>query len=302
MDRESLFMRWLDGENLTKEELNELESWELFKDYVKIAQTANRFQPELLNLDKTWNEFRNKLDAHSKKRQPIKTYKNYLWYAAAIFVGILVVGALLLKPFDDEVFKAGYEQMVELKLPDASDVVVNKNSSLSYDISSWKSSRTLQLKGEAYFKVQKGSVFTVETPAGKVQVLGTQFDVKYRDYMFQVSCYEGKVQVSHHNTQTILTPGQQITWVGNSIKRTAFSQNVPSWISQKALYQEIPLKILLEELKIYYPIDIIITSEIDLDQTFTGAFVTNDLENALKSVLAPFKLKADIQGNTVTIF
>ena len=44
----------------------------------------------------------------------------------------------------------------------------------------WKNERSVNLDGEGFFKVAKGSKFDVETSAGTVSVVGTQFNVKNR--------------------------------------------------------------------------------------------------------------------------
>jgi len=56
-------------------------------------------------------------------------------------------------------------------------VVLNSKSTISFNKTDWKNNRQLTLDGEAYFKVEKGSTFTVNTNNGSVTVLGTQFNV-----------------------------------------------------------------------------------------------------------------------------
>jgi len=56
--------------------------------------------------------------------------------------------------------------------------------------------RIIHLEGEATFKVLKGNSFTVLTPFGKVEVLGTVFTVKAANGLLNVQCSEGKVRVS----------------------------------------------------------------------------------------------------------
>jgi ferric-dicitrate binding protein FerR (iron transport regulator) len=54
--------------------------------------------------------------------------------------------------------------------------------------------------------VQKAN-FSVNTTAGVITVLGTQFNVKERNY-FEVHCYEGLVSVTHNNETIKLPPGK----------------------------------------------------------------------------------------------
>ena len=62
------------------------------------------------------------------------------------------------------------EQKV-IELPDGSLVTMNSKSTIEFNPDSWESSRILNLSGEAYFKVKKGSQFTVNTSNGDVVVL-----------------------------------------------------------------------------------------------------------------------------------
>ena len=68
--------------------------------------------------------------------------------------------------------------------------------------------RDLTLEGEAYFKVQKGQTFSVNTTDGVVKVLGTHFNVKQRNNYFEVNCYEGLVSVTYNNETVKLPPGK----------------------------------------------------------------------------------------------
>ena len=72
-------------------------------------------------------------------------------------------------------------------------------SELNYNASKWGEKRELELKGEAFFDVEKGKRFDVNTELGKISVLGTEFNVLSRDSIFKVSCYEGLVQVTYGN-------------------------------------------------------------------------------------------------------
>ena len=68
---------------------------------------------------------------------------------------------------------------------------LNELSQLEYNASKWDENRSLELKGEAFFDVEKGKRFDVTTEFGNVSVLGTEFNVLSRDSIFKVSCYEG---------------------------------------------------------------------------------------------------------------
>ncbi len=94
-----------------------------------------------------------------------------------------------------------------VELPDLSQVKLNAQSRLTFNKKSWNKKREVVLDGEAYFKVAKGSKFSVITKDGTVTVLGTQFNVKHRDNYFEVVCFEGSVGVEYKESSVTLKPG-----------------------------------------------------------------------------------------------
>ncbi|MFK7809775.1 MAG: FecR family protein, partial [Saprospiraceae bacterium] len=112
--------------------------------------------------------------------------------AAAIFFGVL----WFMWPESSIVhMKLANGEKIEGYLPDESLFALNAGSTLSYDSETWATERTLQLSGEAFFKVEKGSTFQVKTDNGTVKVLGTEFNVRSRNGVLEVKCKEGKVAV-----------------------------------------------------------------------------------------------------------
>ena len=99
-------------------------------------------------------------------------------------------------------------------LPDGSIVKLNANSSLQFP-SVFGETRQVHLDGEAYFNVKRNESvrFIVETGFQKVEVLGTQFNVKsYRDEKITTTALvSGSVKISSKNNLDnkilILNPG-----------------------------------------------------------------------------------------------
>ena len=107
-------------------------------------------------------------------------------------------------------------QQLALSLPDGSKVKVNAATEIRYTPGKWKKERRIQLDGEAFFEVTKGESFVVETKLGNVEVLGTSFNVKSRDGIFEVSCRTGKVRVSSGDSRQVLTPGLSTRLMGGT--------------------------------------------------------------------------------------
>ncbi|MCB4800365.1 FecR family protein, partial [Neotamlana laminarinivorans] len=93
---------------------------------------------------------------------------------AAVLV-VLLTSSYFLFFNNTKSFETQIAQTETFKLPDESEVILNAQSKLSFSKKEWETNRNLKLQGEAFFKVTKGEKFTVNTKAGSIQVLGTQF-------------------------------------------------------------------------------------------------------------------------------
>ena len=73
----------------------------------------------------------------------------------------------------------------------------------------------------------------------------------------------------------------------------------PQWTKNKSYFQRVPLAEVFSELERQY--NVTLSSEnIDTEQLFTGGFVHNDLDTALRTISEPLDLKYQIlKPNTV---
>ncbi|MGI9546835.1 MAG: FecR family protein, partial [Flavobacteriaceae bacterium] len=177
----------------------------------------------------------------------------------------------------------------QLELPDASVVVVNALSQISYSSDSWEDNRIIELEGEAFFDVTKGNSFDVKTPAGTVSVLGTEFNVKQRTDFFEVKCFEGSVQVVSPTQEKILKAGEHFRLSGNRLELGQNDYPEPQWTNNISSFRNLPLIEVMAELERQYAIDVNM-SETTGKILFTGGFEHGDLENALESITEPLDL------------
>ena len=150
---------------------------------------------------------------------------------------------------------------MSLTLPDASEAVLNADSRITYDKKDWKESRDLSLDGEAYFMVAKGSRFTIHTKQGDVSVLGTQFNVKVREDLFEVICYEGLVQVDYAGKSVRLPKSHTFKLHRGVVVSDRTEFNEPSWISKKSVFKSSPLAQVLQELERQHNITVKLSAE-----------------------------------------
>ena len=151
--------------------------------------------------------------------------------------------------------------------------------------------RSVQLDGEAYFKVAKGKTFDVHTPLGTVTVVGTQFNVKARDNRFDVTCFEGKVKVTYNSDEVFLSPGENVTFEnGDKITIPETTDAQPEWINDEVNFEKEKLANVFKELERQYNIKIQVQN-ISPQETYNGALPTDNLEEALGILSTTAKLK-----------
>ncbi|MDR0961325.1 MAG: FecR family protein [Mediterranea sp.] len=107
-------------------------------------------------------------------------------------------------------------QDLEMALPDGSFVYMRKKSQIVYS-NNFERDRSLTLKGEAHFKVNKkkgASPFTVTTNNISVVATGTEFKVHAydRERYTVVWLYEGGVDIHRDAKTYTLKPGQQLIY------------------------------------------------------------------------------------------
>ena len=288
MDKEDLIKKWLDN-NLSEKEAQAFETLEHANLYKEIIDEAKRFDGSLHAKVKPFETLENNLE---NKTSPSYNWTNLvLKIAALIVVGFTIF--TLLGRNKVSTYQTEYAQNETITLPDNSIVRLNQQSQLEYNVSKWDKKRVLNLKGEAFFDVEKGKRFDVTTEFGKVSVLGTEFNVLSRDSIFKVSCYEGLVQVVYENETVTLPAGTEFTLKSSTAKKTAIAIAEPYWLKRMSVFKNASIDAVIKEVENQFNITIL--KEFDKsDLMFTGAFEHTNLENALKSITQPLNLTYDI--------
>lgn len=296
MEQDLLLEKYLYG-SLTPEEKAVFEARPDYHFVASLLDDAQAFKASEFSQPGDFASLQAKLP--SKPTQKTSLMTPLMRYAAVISVAIATY--FLFFYTNTTTHYTDLAQQTTIELPDASTVTLNSMSSIAYDADSWDKSRTINLDGEAYFKVAKGATFDVVTAQGIVRVLGTQFTVKQRDNYFEVSCYEGKVAVLKQGEKVELVPGAAYRLLDGVSEQFSFNAAAPSWISNRSSFNNIPLAQVLEELERQYDITVKSTN-VDADVLFHGVFVNDNLDNALKQITLPLSLTYVInQDKSVTI-
>ena len=233
---------------------------------------------------------------------PMPVRRRWLWSVAAAVLLLAVAGWWWTSQNEPTELYADRTEQGQFQLPDGSTVSLNAVTEVRFAQQSWKKERRIQLEGEAFFEVEKGVPFIVETPYGTVEVLGTSFNVEARANVFRVNCYTGKVRVSLPNgDQETITPQQGVEAIGGRLMpRTVDNENDIAWQRSIHHFKDQPLSEVFAELERQYLIQVEYPAELR-EQSYTGSFKNGELEQALQSICWPLKLNFTINQNQVLI-
>ncbi|WPO78574.1 FecR family protein [Flavobacterium sp. KACC 22761] len=296
MKKNRLLAKWLNND-LSQDELAAFEASPDFEKYQKIKNYTDHLTMDDLDENAMLSNILKQKKA-TPKVAPL--HKKWAFRVAAIFVLALGV-TFAFNFFMPETHTAGFGEKTSFSLPDNSEVVLNSGSEINYKKWNWENHRSLDLSGEAYFRVSKGRRFEVHTRLGKVTVLGTQFNVKVRKNRFDVVCYEGRVKVNYANSQIVLTHGQSVSFEDQ--KQTNINVNTlkPEWIdNQMAFYKE-NIRSLVDEVERQYNITIELNTK-DTTSLFTGKLPAKDLNVALQIISTTYHLEAKKVSTNKIIF
>lgn len=181
--------------------------------------------------------------------------------------------------------QTGLAEMETVSLPDNSEIFINAKSELEYSAVNYVDKRSIDLDGEAFFKVEKGKPFSVNTQIGKIEVLGTSFNVFSRKDKFEVVCETGKVRVSLNakNNSVVLNPGEKCYLEHGQLTKVKRNKKSNQWIDGLFHYDGAMLKDVIAEMERQFDVKFDV-SKINTKEKYSGFFSRHSLDNALESV------------------
>ena len=294
MDKEQLIKKWLNND-LTDAESKAFRALDEADLYIEIVEEAQRFSGSINAKVESFDILDEQLLSKDKSST------NWIRIVSSL-AAILVVGFALFTVLNrDKVntFETDIAQNETINLPDNSIVKLNELSELKYNASDWDDNRSLILKGEAYFDVEKGQRFDVNTDYGTVTVLGTEFNVLSREGIFKVACYEGLVQIIYSDDKVNLPAGTEFVLSSEATSKSNIAISEPYWLKNMSVFEDAPIIDVIKELIKQYNVRVSYPSDMPIN--FTGAFEHNNLENALKSITQPLNLTYTIKNNNEVI-
>ena len=296
--QENYLAKWLSGE-LSEQELREFEASEAYASFQKLKEASSGLQAPDFDVDQALLRFKEEHMAKEPKVISLNPFRKFLRVAAVI--AILLTGSYFYINSLNEKVTTGFAERSEVILPDNSELFLNADSRISYSEKNWDNQRNIKLDGEAFFKVAKGKKFTVSTEQGTVTVLGTQFNVENRKGIFEVTCYEGLVSVTHNGKEIKLPAGNSYVVINGKQVTGTPEGTQPSWMNNESSFESIPLKYVFAELERQFDVQVN-TENINTDLLFTGSFNNTDLNMALKSISTPSQTRYKVEGDNVLFY
>ncbi|WP_279092592.1 FecR family protein [Butyricimonas virosa] len=178
-------------------------------------------------------------------------------------------------PFHELRVPRGGEYSITLE--DGTEVYFNSETKFRYPVKFGERERKVFLEGEAYFKVKReeNRPFSVEMGGNCIEVLGTEFNVRYypEENKQITTLVSGKVKfISEGNKSLVLSPGEQavLTHEGilscTSVDVTLYT----AWKDGNFVFRKQRLEEVLKTLARWYDVDVFYEDVSRKDVEFTG--------------------------------
>jgi ferric-dicitrate binding protein FerR (iron transport regulator) len=316
---DSSFVNWAKGKNK-----NDVEYWNKWinkhPEDIYAIETAKaiilgiNFRKELYDgekLDKEWAKVLKKIEIEPKlvKRIGAKiNYKSKISIAVAAVVLLLISwsGFQFFENFNTNIHKTNFGEIIDLKLPDGTSVVLNGNSQIRY---SKNHPRDIYLEGEAYFKVKSipstNAKFWVHTKDLKVEVLGTHFHVNTRKKKTEVVLDEGSIHLEFTNGLVKkMIPGELVSFSKDNdllIHEKVALTPYALWRDGTYTFKEIPLKEVMQNLEYTYGVKAIFESTDLKEIVITGGVPNQNLKICINAIERATGTRIIHKNNTLLI-
>ena len=296
---------YLNG-NASKEEIQRLEKWvlESDKNHTYFKQMKNLWEVTQELPISTENSLKKVLKSINTQSNGVILWHFWQKIAAVLIVPLLIAtiiqGFGIKSRFSDN--KPTYHTAFStagtysiLELPDGSKVWLNAGSSLRYPDRFDRTSRIVNLVGEAYFEVHSdaSSPFYVATPSFTVKATGTRFNVTaYKNYPTPtVTLAEGKVAVLKSATGTkdnliaTLLPQQHLKYdiaAGQATISNEDAYKYIAWKDGKLVFRNDMLTDVARRIGLQYNVDIEIVDDQIKHYRYRATFENEPLNELLR--------------------
>lgn len=237
----------------------------------------------------------------------------------SVFAGLVVaLGTIIfftLQPSEKNIktmaaqYQTATGEQKKVTLPDGSIVILNSNTSISYQENYNVGDRKIYLSGDAFFKVAKDASkpFSVISGSFSTTALGTSFYVNADSAEdFSVKLLEGKVKINSGKTEETeyLEAGEELKYPKNKnrfVKQAYDTSYLNKWISGKIIFRKTPVKEAFNILQQWYGVKIIDARGNSSDISINGTYENVLLEDILKVISFSLRCQYRYEGKKIII-
>lgn len=200
-------------------------------------------------------------------------------------------------------------EKLSFTLADGSTIWLNSASEIRFPERFDSSSRTVFLRGEAFFEVASDSLrpFYVETGDLKTKVLGTSFNINLlHPDQHKISLISGKISVVNTITEEeiALLPGQQLkygTKSGKTLRGIFYASEVTGWKDGKLVFRQTSFHDVISTLERWYGVHFTIDGAPRESWRLTGEYANQPLDMVLSRMAYIEDFSYSINQKTINL-
>ena len=247
--------------------------------------------------NKAWNHFKERIQNAGQKPAPVVPLFKRFYFRAISAAAILILAISLFwlnQPAPQQTLASG-QSVINQKLADGSEITLNKQSSLQYPKTFKGKTRSVELKGEAFFNISpdKSKPFIIDVKDVLVTVVGTSFNVREDSSYVEVLVETGIVKVSHEGKEVTLQAGEKIKmpFAGAVAAKEKVSDKLHNYYRTKEFVcDDTPLWKLVQVLNEAYKTNIVFGREELKDLRMNTTFYNESLDQVLEVIHLTFNI------------
>ncbi len=314
-----LIPKYLGGE-ASDPEVKQLEAWVLSSD--ENRKLFGRFKrawiltgiegnPQNIDVEKEWKATADLLFPKDNivdlKARPKRRSGIILRIAAAI--ALLVAASVWFFIINDPVDYhevASQNAVEEEALPDGTEIALNQFSSVKFSSDPKARVRRVELKGDAFFEVEKDAErpFIISAQDVEIEVLGTSFYVDSREDQpqIQVIVNSGLVSMKAGSDQVVLSANEAGIYeksTGQLLKKQNDDVNYMAWKTKLLVFENTDLERVVFDLNRRFHSRVLIGNPGLNSCKITATFDHKSLEATVRIIEKTLNIKAREEGDTI---
>jgi ferric-dicitrate binding protein FerR (iron transport regulator) len=258
--------------------------------------------------NKAWNQFKERVQNGKQTPATVtRLYKRFYFRAiSAAAILIIAFGLIWLNQPAAEKTLASGQSVLKEKLADGSEITLNKQSTLEYPTTFKGKTRSVKLKGEAFFQISpdKAKPFIIDIKDVQVTVVGTSFNIREDSNYVEVLVETGVVKVSRDGQELTLNAGEkiQMPFTGKIEEKEKVTDKLHNYYRTKEFVcDDTPLWKLVQVLNEAYKTKIVFGKEELKELRMNTSFYNESLDQVLEVIRLTFSINIRKQGDTIIL-